>query len=207
MSDTPAELQLYLASTSPRRRQLLQQLGLAFEPLAIACEERPRPGERPRDYVLRVARDKAEAGLRLPRARPELPLLAADTEVVLDDQVLGKPRDGQHAVDMLLALAGREHQVMSAVVVANAGRAHWAVQVSSVRLRRISRREAEAYWRSGEPAGKAGGYAVQGLGAVFIERLQGSYSGVMGLPLFETAELLARFDIQVIDAINHEEDA
>ncbi len=190
------EAAFYLASTSPRRRQLLQQLGLVFETLAIDCEEVPRPGEAAHDYVLRVAQDKARAGLAL-RADGR-PVLAADTEVVRDGEVLGKPRDGRHAVEMLLSLGGRTHQVLSAVVLNDGRQQRWAVQCSEVYMRAITRSEAEAYWRSGEPADKAGGYAVQGLGAIFIQRLQGSYSGVMGLPVFETAELLAGFGIRVL---------
>jgi len=193
-----AEATFYLASTSPRRRQLLQQLGLVFETLAIDCEEAPQSGETAHDYVLRVAHDKARAGLAL--RSDERPVLAADTEVLRDGVVLGKPRDGRHAVDMLLSLGGRAHQVVSAVVVSDGRQHRWAVHYSEVHMRAITRSEAEAYWRSGEPAGKAGGYAVQGLGAIFIQRLQGSYSGVMGLPLFETAELLAGFGIRVLSA-------
>ena len=147
-------------------------------------------------YVLRVALAKARAGRALLAAGERLPVLGADTAVVIDGEVLGKPRDRSDALAMMARLSGQWHQVISAVaVVGPEGEEHSRLSVSAVQFRPVTREEAEAYWQSGEPVDKAGGYAIQGRAAVFIERLEGSYSGVMGLPLFETAELLERFGI------------
>ncbi len=179
---------LCLASSSPRRRALLEQIGVPHETLAADVDETPRPGEAPEVFVERVALAKAHA---VAAQRPRLPVLGADTAVVLNEIVMGKPRDREEGVAMLLALAGREHRVLSGVALVAAGSAHYRLSESRVRFRTLARAEAEAYWKTGEPADKAGGYAVQGLGAVFVCHLAGSYSGVMGLPLFETAELLA----------------
>jgi septum formation protein len=178
-----------LASASPRRRELLDQLGVAFEVVPADVDESMRPGETPESLVRRLARDKALAGLR--RDGGSRPVLGADTIVVADGEVFNKPADRADAVRMLMALAGREHQVMTAVAVATAGgKVLEALSVTRVRMRPIGTAEAGAYWDSGEPAGKAGGYAIQGMGAMFIEHIAGSYSGVMGLPLYETARLL-----------------
>jgi septum formation protein len=147
-------------------------------------------------YVLRVALEKARAGRAALAARDSRPVLGADTEVVVDGAVLGKPSGREDALSMLARLSGREHQVMSAVALVGAdGEEQSRLCVNTVQFRAVSREEAEAYWESGEPQGKAGGYAIQGLGALFIARLDGSYSGVMGLPLFETGELLERVGI------------
>lgn len=184
---------LILASASPRRRELLTQIGLTFEILPVGLVERPEAGELPEDYVRRVAREKAQAGWEL--SRGTLPVLAADTEVILDGEVFGKPRDLEHAIEMLCRLSGRTHQVLSAVSLCSNGQ-HWqALSISEVSFRAISQEEIAAYCVSGEPRDKAGAYAIQGLGAVFVRHLSGSYSGVMGLPLFETAELLHRAGI------------
>lgn len=186
----------YLASTSPRRRQLLEQLGLRFEVVVPEVDETPLPGEAPTDYVLRLARAKAEAvAARL--GNPAAPVLAADTAVVLETAILGKPRDREDGLAMLARLSGRRHQVLSAVALWRAGRLETALSRSEVRFRGISVEEARSYWESGEPADKAGGYAIQGLGAVFVEHLEGSFSGVMGLPLFETVELLQKAGVRV----------
>ncbi|MFP5430263.1 MAG: Maf family protein [Gammaproteobacteria bacterium] len=186
---------LFLASTSPRRRELLQQLGLAFSVLNVAVDESVREGERPGDYVVRLAREKAAAGLA---ALNEGVVVAADTSVVLDDQVLGKPASEVDAMAMWERLSGRMHRVLTGVAVGD-GRHVEAVLVSTrVHFRPLSRTEMEAYWRSGEPADKAGGYAIQGLGAVFVDAIEGSYTNVVGLPLSETAALLARFGIRVL---------
>ncbi len=155
------------------------QIGVPFQVLATAVDESVLPGETAADYVTRLARAKAWAGRRIGAGAPQ-PVLAADTTVVLDGRILGKPRDRADGMEMLLALAARTHEVLTAVAVAAAGGIEW----------RLCRREAHAYWETGEPHDKAGGYAVQGRAAVFITRLVGSYSGVMGLPLYETAELL-----------------
>ena len=171
-------------------RQLLEQLGLSFEVLVAEVDESPLPGEAAGDYVWRLAEAKARAAVaRL--GDPVLPVLAADTAVVLDGAILGKPRDRAEGIAMLGRLGGRSHQVLSAVALWHAGRVRTAVNQSQVRFRTILPAEAAAYWASGEPCDKAGGYGIQGLGGVFVESLEGSYSGVMGLPLFETAQLLA----------------
>ena len=188
--------QFYLASASPRRRQLLEQLGLHFEVVVANVDESPQPGESPREYVLRVARAKAEAVAgRL--ASPGVPILAADTAVVLEGEILGKPRDREEGLKMLTRLGGRMHQVSSGVALWNRGDVKTVLQESRVRFRAIGHDEALAYWQSGEPIDKAGGYGIQGLGAVFVAHLEGSYSGVMGLPLAETAALLREAGISV----------
>lgn len=176
-----------LASVSPRRRELLLQIGVPHKVVGADIDETARSGEAPRDYVVRMARQKALAV----RERGEiLPVLAADTTVVLEDVIYGKPRDREDGIAMLRRLSGRTHEVLTAVAVANAGEVSLRLSVSSVRFRPLTLEECNAYWETGEPRDKAGGYAVQGAAAVFIESLSGSYSGVMGLPLFETAELL-----------------
>ncbi len=182
-----------LASASPRRRELLAQIGVAHLSVAAALDERPLAGEAPRDTVLRLARAKAQAVFQQQCALPEqsaLPVLAADTEVVLAGRVFGKPRDRADGLAMLAALSGRTHQVLTAVALCTRAGLAEALSVSEVRFRAIGPDEREAYWDSGEPRDTAGGYAIQGRGAVFVERLEGSYSGVMGLPLAETATLL-----------------
>lgn len=197
MPDAP---QIYLASASPRRRILLEQIGVRFDLISLDLEEDRLADEAPEAYVGRVALDKARAGWQALDNRPARPVLGADTAVVLDGDVLGKPQDQAHARAMLEALSGRTHEVLSAVAVVAGEREEVVVQTSRVSMRPIADAEIDAYWSSGEPKGKAGGYAVQGLGAVFIAYLQGSYSGVMGLPLFETAELLRQFDVHVLTA-------
>jgi len=238
---------IHLASKSPRRRLLLDQIGVAYTVVDAPIDETPRPGESPRAYVERMAREKVRAGLaalgdartkslRKPLLGPLLepglgpglkpvvgpvvgPVLAADTAVVLDDQVLGKPRDADDAMAMLGALSGRMHHVMSAVsVVGSAGGGPATTQegrrppgsgaggadsprimtsISRVWFREISHEERRAYCASGEPMDKAGAYAIQGRAALFVKRLDGSYSGVMGLPLFETAALLREAGVGV----------
>lgn len=186
---------LALASASPRRRELLLQLGLAHLPLPQDIDESQRSGEVPAAYVRRLALEKARAGLLDPARPGDLPVLAADTSVVCDGRILGKPASLENALGMLELLSGREHQVLTAVAVAQGTRFHEALSVSTVRFRAVERAEMVAYWNSGEPCDKAGAYAVQGLGAMFISHIEGSYSGVMGLPLFETVQLLANFGI------------
>jgi len=179
---------LCLASASPRRRELLAQIRVSHEIEPAEVDEERLPGELPRDYVLRLAREKA---LKVRSRRPPgQPVLAADTAVVLEQSVFGKPRDRGDALAMLAQLGGRTHEVLTAVALAAEGRVATALSVSAVRLRVLTQTERAAYWDSGEPRDKAGAYAIQGLGAVFVESLTGSYSGVMGLPLFETAQLL-----------------
>jgi len=179
---------LRLASASPRRRELLLQIGVPHVATPADVDESPMPGEAPRDYVLRLARAKAQAGWN---ASPDLPVLGADTTVVVDGAIFGKPADREQACGMLRTLSGRTHEVLTAVALASRAGVAAALSVSQVCLRATTAEERGRYWDSGEPRDKAGGYAIQGLGAVFIESLSGSYSGVMGLPLFETAQLLA----------------
>jgi len=194
MNDRPACI--ILASTSPRRRELLDQIGVAYETLTVQADETPRPGETPEQYVRRVAAEKSRQGMELSGAC--LPVLGADTEVVVDGEVLGKPRDFAHAAEMLGRLSGRDHRVLSAVSLRQGFR-HWqALNVSIVTFRSLGADEIAAYWASGEPADKAGAYAIQGLGAVFVKHLAGSFSGVMGLPLHETAELLRNVRIDIL---------
>jgi septum formation protein len=193
--DLAAEPQIHLASQSPRRRDLLQQIGVRHAVLEVAVDETPLPREAPAEYVLRLALAKARAGHAL---RPERPVLGADTAVVVDDSILGKPADRADAIAMLGRLGGREHRVLTAVALVGE-REETRLSVSHVRFRPLAAGEAAAYWATGEPADKAGGYAVQGLGALFVESLSGSYSGVMGLPLFETGELLRRAGISPLE--------
>jgi len=178
---------LCLASGSPRRRELLSQIGVSHIVAGADIDEDVLPGEIPRDYVARLAREKA---LAIRRAGQRLPVLAADTTVVLDGLVFGKPRDREDAVEMLGRLSGRAHEVLTAVALADSRGIAERLNASIVCFRALSPEECAAYWETGEPRDKAGGYAIQGLGAVFIQSLSGSYSAVMGLPLFETGELL-----------------
>jgi septum formation protein len=183
---------VYLASGSPRRRALLMQIGVPFQILSVSVDESVAPGETAFDYVSRLAGAKATQG-RLQSLRdrlPDRPVLAADTAVVIDGEILGKPADGEDAVRMLRLLSGRTHEVLTAVALSTAGGLQLAVSRSDVTFRTISETEAREYWNTGEPLDKAGGYAIQGHGAVFVAELRGSYSGVMGLPLYETAEFL-----------------
>ncbi|UFH50161.1 Maf family protein [Pseudomonas sp. KNUC1026] len=184
---------LHLASGSPRRRELLSQIGVPFSTISASIDETPLPGEAAQAYVLRLALAKAQAGSQHLGA-PGV-VLGADTAVVLDGHILGKPANEQTAIDTLLALAGREHQVLTAVALFDGQRSEALCVASRVRFRAIDAQEARAYWASGEPADKAGGYAIQGLGAVFVASLEGSYSAVVGLPLCETARMLALFGI------------
>ena len=186
---------LHLASQSPRRRELLSRLGVEFGVLDIDVPERRSPDEAPADYVRRVAREKAGAGLLRVVAVPGAVVLGADTEVVLGDEVFGKPRDGRDAAAMLRRLSGRTHEVISAVSLVSADREAQAVSVSQVTFAELTDARIAAYVASDEPMGKAGGYAIQGGAEAFIVHLSGSHSGVMGLPMYETARLLARFGI------------
>jgi len=188
---------IYLASASPRRRELLIQLGLEFEAMPSNILEERRAGESPAEYVTRVARDKAlyVAGLAKTRGLRAHPVLGADTEVVLDGEIFGKPRDRGHGMEMLRRLSGRTHEVLSAVCLIHQDREHAALSVSRVTLTSLTEAEIAQYWETGEPADKAGAYAIQGKAAAFIARLEGSYSGVMGLPLHELAVLLKQIDV------------
>ncbi|MCU7813233.1 MAG: Maf family nucleotide pyrophosphatase [Candidatus Thiodiazotropha sp. (ex Notomyrtea botanica)] len=193
---------VYLASRSPRRRELLLQIGVPHKLLDIEVDESPRDGESPSDYVQRVSQDKAVAGLNARKAGEYLPVLAADTCVVIDGLMLGKPRDRDEGIWMLQQLSGRMHEVYTAVALDN-GQLETRLSVSQVSFRPMTPVEIAKYWERGEPADKAGGYAIQGLAAMFINDLRGSYSGVMGLPLFETAELLSRAGIELLSITNN----
>ena len=194
MNDT---IQLYLASGSPRRRELLRQIGIRFERIDAPIDETALAAEAPLDYVQRLALAKARAGLNAIGGQATQPVLGADTTVVIDNDMLGKPGDRAEGLSMLARLSGREHLVYSAVALVQNSRERCVVQTSRVRLRKLSEAERLHYWQTGEPADKAGAYAIQGLGAAFVEHLQGSHSGVMGLPLFETIELLNAFGIRI----------
>lgn len=185
-------LRLILASGSPRRREILAALGLDFDVRPVDADETPLPGETAAEMVDRLARAKAEAA-----AAPGCVVVGADTAVVLDGEMFAKPADRDDAVRMLLRLSGREHEVLTGVAVAAADRVDSVVSRTRVRFRDIRRDEALDYWQSGEPQDKAGGYGIQGLGGVFVSNIEGSYSGVVGLPVFETATLLARAGVRI----------
>ncbi|MGY3173011.1 septum formation protein [Pseudomonas sp. TE12234] len=186
---------LYLASGSPRRRELLTQIGVPFSAVSADIDETPLPHESPSAYVERLARGKAAAGRAVVQSNLPFCVLGADTAVVLDGKILGKPVDEADACAMLMMLSGCEHEVLTAIALLDGERCESRVVRSVVRFRPIGSDEAAAYWASGEPRDKAGGYGIQGLGAVFVAGLNGSYSAVVGLPLCETAELLGHFGI------------
>lgn len=195
-----AENRIYLASRSPRRFELLKQIGVNFDALSLReapprqadVDETRLPGEAATDYVCRVARAKAEVGrVRVAqRGWSDRPVLAADTAVVLKERVFGKPQNLAHAKEMLAALSARTHQVLTAVALATQSGTQVRTSASTVRFRSIGEREIDSYLGGDEAHDKAGGYAIQGMAAIFIPEISGSYSGVMGLPLFETAQLL-----------------
>lgn len=186
---------LYLASASPRRRELLAQIAVPCVTQIASIDENPLPGEAAGAYVERLARSKAQAGLAAVGNAADAVVLGADTAVVLDGQILGKPADFAESHGMLQALSGRTHQVLTAVALASPTREIARVVCSEVSFRALSEAEIAAYWASGEPCDKAGSYGIQGLAAVFVNHMQGSYSAVVGLPLCETAELLGEFGI------------
>jgi len=182
---------LYLASASPRRRELLRQLGIEFTAMPSNLLEIPLPGETPEQYVSRVALDKARYVAREVSARGlAATVLGADTEVVVDGEILGKPVDASHGRAMLKRLAGRTHEVLSGIAVIAGDAERSALVRSRVTFAPLTDDEIAAYWASGEPADKAGGYAIQGRAAAFITRIEGSYSGIVGLPLYELGQLL-----------------
>jgi septum formation protein len=199
---------IYLASRSPRRRELLKQIGVVFQVVQLRedprrgadVDETPKSAEAPADYVLRVARAKAELAVHYLQRRSlqRWPVLAADTTVVCDQRVIGKPADVEDAVRILSSLSGRPHEVISAVAVALAERVEIALSLSKVWFRALSDDEVRRYVASGESFDKAGAYAVQGRAAAFVTRIEGSYSGIMGLPLSETADLLAKFGVDTV---------
>lgn len=191
---------IYLASRSPRRRELLKQIGASFDLLIPDVNESPLEKEAPTDYVLRISRIKAEVGwMRVTeRKLPRFPVLAADTVVVAGRRLIGKPSGRHEAIEMLRLLSGRSHKVLTAVTVARAGRLEQRLSASTVRFKPLTEHEIQRYVATGEPLDKAGAYAIQGRAAVFIEKIEGSYSGVMGLPLYETTQLLAMFGVEVL---------
>ena len=204
----PTEQRIYLASRSPRRQELLRQIGVEFDELRLReapgrdpdIVEGPRDGESAPDYVKRIARTKANVGWErmTERGLPARPVLGADTEVVLDGHIFGKPADSPHALEMLARLAGRTHAVMTAVALRWEREFVILVSTSQVTMRELAADEMARYVATGEPVGKAGAYAIQGRAAAFITRIDGSYSGVMGLPLAETAAALARIGLAVL---------
>ncbi len=202
-----SDKRIYLASRSPRRRDLLKQIGVPFELLllredlrrGVDVDETPLADESPGVYVLRIVKVKVATAVRqiAYRALPQKPVLAADTTVVFDGQIVGKPDDAEHAARILRALSGREHQVLTSVAVALKEQIETQISVSSVWFRELSEADIQRYCASGEPLDKAGAYAIQGRAGAFVMRISGSYSGIMGLPLAETTELLQKFNIPV----------
>ena len=192
---------LHLASASQRRRELLTSLGLSFTYGGVDADESSLPGEAVSEMVLRLATLKARTAFD--SGAYTVPVLGADTVVVLDDRVFGKPGSKEEALAMLASLSGRAHEVLTGVAVVSNGEFQTAVSLTEVRFREIHPDEALAYWQSGEPAGKAGAYAVQGQGGIFVSAIRGSYSGVVGLPVFETAELLRGAGIQLPAIADH----
>ena len=203
MIKNPARTLIYLASRSPRRRELLKQIGVAFEVLVLRehpargpdVDESQLPAELPDDYVRRVGRAKAEVGWDrvVQRRLRRFPVLAADTVVCVDDKILGKPADPADAARMLRLLSGREHRVLTAVALKFEARIELVVSESRVRFCELAEPDLEAYIESGEPTDKAGAYAIQGRAAAFVTELHGSYSGIMGLPLYEAAQSIRKF--------------
>jgi septum formation protein len=189
---------IYLASQSPRRRELLQQIGIRFRLLEVEVDESRREDESAQDYVLRLAEEKSVSGWKSLPAENRAPVLGADTVVVIEGEILGKPADSNEASDMLAKLSGRTHEVLSSVCVTS-GVSRSRLSRSLVSFRPISDAERAAYCATTEPLDKAGAYAIQGRAAVFVSNLEGSYSGVMGLPLYETAALLSEVGVDVLE--------
>ncbi|MFL6577878.1 MAG: Maf family protein [Povalibacter sp.] len=196
---------IWLASASPRRSSLLHQIGIAHRIRPVDLDESELPGENPADYVMRLARAKAEALWTRLSLEERLPVLGSDTTVALGNEVLGKPRDREDGFRMLRALSARTHQVYTAVAIQHADGCESQLSVSDVTMKALSDDEILSYWRSGEPADKAGAYGIQGLAAVFIERISGSYSGIVGLPLYETGELLRTIGITLEQTVGSAE--
>lgn len=183
-SDKP---QITLASSSPRRRELLDQIQVSYSVLPVDIDESHISGETAEQFVTRLALEKARSGYK---ASSLIPALGSDTIVIFEHQILGKPKNRQDALNMLQMLSGKIHQVMTAVAICNGETEHCVISTSEVEFAQIDDQQAEAYWETGEPVDKAGGYGIQGIAAQFIKNIKGSYSGIMGLPLYETVELL-----------------
>lgn len=186
---------LFLASTSPRRRELLQQIGLSFEVLRVDVDESTQANESPEAYVQRLSLAKAQMGLT--QCPNNSLVLAADTTVVIDNHIIGKPETLEQAITIWQSLSGRCHQVLTGVTLANHRQSKTIVVATDVYFRLLSTQEMQSYWQTGEPQDKAGGYGIQGKGALFVEKIDGSYSNVVGLPLTETAKLLSQFGYEV----------
>lgn len=188
---------LYLASTSPRRRELLRQIGVEHRAISVHIDERSHINESPQDYVQRLSKGKAESGWLFAKDNglEPLPVLGSDTTVVLDGEILGKPANLEQCVSTLLALSGKVHQVMTAVTIKHAHRVETVLSVTDVTFRELIEDDAVRYWNTGEPQDKAGSYGIQGYGGVFVEHIAGSYSGVVGLPIEKTVELLKLFRV------------
>ena len=196
--------QIYLASRSPRRRQLLKQVGISFEMRPVNIDEMMEKGETPADYVCRMARAKAELGwLKLIQRRlPLRPLLAADTVVVLRGKIIGKPDSLAHGRKMLSSLSGQTHKVLTAVAVISKDKIQESLSTTTIRFRDISQSEITSYLNGTESHDRAGSYAMQGRAAIFIIKISGSYSGALGLPIFETAQLLEKFNIKILHKVD-----
>lgn len=188
-------MKLVLASASPRRKELLAQIGVQFDVSPVDICEDVKPGEQPVPYVKRVALAKAQAGYD--KVEQQQAVLGADTTVVLDGNIIGKPQNKTDAVNILMSLSGRTHQVITAVAVVCREQIYSCVVTTHVKFRTLSREECDRYWETGEPTDKAGSYGIQGLGAIFVDSIEGSYSAVVGLPLSETAELLKLADVEI----------
>lgn len=193
--------QLHLASMSPRRSELLRQLGVVHSIIRADVDETPHKGEHPKEYVIRLAQEKALSGQAQLDEQEYGFILAADTAVVVDNRILGKPKTREEALEMMQLLSNRAHWVYSGVALAG-NSVESRISESLVTFREVTKNEAIAYWESGEPADKAGGYGIQGLGALFVTRIEGSYSGVMGLPLYETTQLLIKAGIDPLTNLN-----
>lgn len=188
---------LFLASNSPRRQELLQQMGVSFKVIPQFSEEKHNLQESPEAFVSRLALEKATDGLSR-QSNQQIPVLGSDTAVILDGQILGKPKDKDDAINMLLSLSNQTHQVLTAVALKNKHRTEQTLSMTEVSFSTISRKICENYWYTGEPLDKAGSYGIQGKGAFFVQNINGSYSGVMGLPIHETKTLLNRFGIVLL---------
>ena len=192
---------LYLASGSPRRKELLSQIGLKYRQILPVVDETKEEDETPEGYVKRLAKLKALAGQKMLLQGEQKPVLGADTIVVLDGRVFGKPKDKDEAFAMLMALSGRTHQVMTAVAVVTGFSEKVVCSCSKVSFREIDPDEARVYGETGEPMDKAGAYAVQGVGSIFVKKIEGSYSGIVGLPLMETATLLRETGVPILSSV------
>jgi septum formation protein len=198
--------QIILASASPRRAELLDQIGITYRIQVVDIDESKQPNETAEFLVQRLACEKSQVVIKNTSAiicpnidsATDLPVLGADTLGVLNGQLLVKPRDFEHAKEMLTSISGNWHEILSAVALSYKGQTRVKLNRSRVLFRRLSSNEIQAYWKTGEPQDKAGAYAIQGLAATFIERIEGSYSGIMGLPLFETSQLLEDFGINIL---------